>query len=258
MTNREHIVTIAKSYLGTCEGSSNFRDILYFFNSVKPQNYTAKSSDEWCAIFVSACAIQSFGKKDALTYIPLSASCPYLIKLAKAKSIWIESDKYVPDKGDFILYDWEDNGKGDNRGTPNHVGIIEKVTGKTITVIEGNRNEKVKRRKIDVNARFIRGFIHPHYENITNDKVYRKTNNEIVKEVLSGIWGNGETRKTALINAGYDYHTIQKEVSRITKLTNQALEGKYGVGDDRKKSLGADYKIVQWNINRIKEKESEK
>ena len=58
---------------------------------------------------------------------------------------------------------------------------------------------------------------------------------------------------------GYDYTNIQKEVTRISKLTEKTMEGKFGNGKDRVNSLGNDYDIVQWNINRIlKEKENEK
>ena len=85
--NRKRIVNVAKSYIGTVGGSSNHFDILHFFNSVKPQGYTAHKNDPWCSEFVSACAIQTFGKKTAMTYFPLSASCPRMVIEAKAKSI---------------------------------------------------------------------------------------------------------------------------------------------------------------------------
>lgn len=253
--NRKRIVNTAKSYIGTVGGSSNHSDILHFFNSVKPQGYTAKKNDPWCSEFVSACAIQTFGKKDAITYFPLSASCPRMVKEAKAKSIWVEKDSFTPSPGDFILYDWDDSGKGDNTNSPDHVGIVEKVKDGVITVIEGNVSDKCKRRNIKVNGKYIRGFVTPHYERIKN-KSYKKTTNEIVKEVLNGDWGNGATRKKALTSSGYDYNNIQKEVNRISKLTERTLNNEFGVGKERVKALGKDYDLVQWNINRIyKEKE---
>lgn len=254
--NRKRIVNTAKSYIGTVGGSSNHSDILHFFNTVKPQGYTAHKNDPWCSEFVSACVIQTFGKKTAMTYFPLSASCPQMIVEAKAKSIWVEKDSYIPKMGDFILYDWDDKEpKKENKNSPDHVGIVEKVKDGVIIVIEGNVSDKCKRRNVNVNGRYIRGFVTPHYERI-EVKVYHKTDKEIVKEVLAGEWGNGTTRKNALIANGYDYTNIQKEVTRISKLTEKTLEGKFGNGADRVKSLGNDYDIVQWNINRIlKEKE---
>lgn len=249
--NRKRIVNTAKSYIGVVGGSSAHSDILHFFNTVKPQGYSAKKTDPWCAEFASACAIQTFGKKDAISYFPLSASCPRMIVEAKAKGIWIENDSYVPEIGDFILYDWaDDKPKKDNKNLPDHVGIVEKVKDGSITVIEGNYGNKVKRRTIKVNGKYIRGFVTPHYDRI-KVKGYKKTDEEIVKEVLSGEWGNGSIRKNALTASGYDYTNIQKEVTRISKLTEKVLDNKYGVGNDRVKALGKDYYIVQWNVNRI-------
>lgn len=249
--NRKRIINTAKSYLGTVGGSSAHADILYFFNTVKPQGYAAKKNDPWCSEFVSACAIQTFGKKDAISYFPLSASCPRMITEARAKGIWVEKDSFIPETADFILYDWDDKEpKKDNRNTPDHVGIVEKVKDGDITVIEGNCGNKVKRRTLDVNGKYIRGFVTPRYDRI-KVKGYKKTDDEIVKEVLSDDWGTGDERKKALTASGYDYDRIQKEVTRITKLTKKVLDNKCGVGDERVKKLGKDYDIVQWNVNRI-------
>ena len=41
----------------------------------------------------------------------------------------------------------------------------------------------------------------------------KKTNEEIANEVIAGKWGNGADRKNRLINAGYDYSTIQDIVN---------------------------------------------
>ena len=37
----------------------------------------------------------------------------------------------------------------------------------------------------------------------------------LAKEVISGKWGNGETRKKKLEAAGYDYNTVQSTVNAI-------------------------------------------
>lgn len=260
MSARDDIIRVAKSYIGVRGGSVAHRDLLHIFNSVKPYGYTANVNDPWCAEFVSACAIQAFGKKTAKNYFPLSAACSYIIKGAKSKNIWVENDAYIPKKGDWILSDWDDSGNGDNKNSPDHVEIVEKVIGDNIVVIGGNYSNRVKRRTIKVNAKYIRGFVTPKYNEInTGEKVALKSLDEIVKEVLSGEWGNGAIRKNALTAAGYDYQEVQNRVTQITKKTNKALKGDYGTGKDRVIKLGDDYEIVQWNINRIyKEKEGEK
>ena len=42
-----------------------------------------------------------------------------------------------------------------------------------------------------------------------------KTNQELAYEVLNGIWGNGETRKKRLTDAGYDFESVQSIVNSI-------------------------------------------
>lgn len=216
MNSRTAIVRTAKSYLGAEAGSIAHADILHIFNTVKPYGYTAKKSDPWCAEFVSACAIQTFGRKTAIKFFPLSAGCPSMLEKAKNMHIWVESDKYIPDKGDFILYDWQDSGKGDDKGSPDHVGIVERYEAGTIYVIEGNYSNAVKRRKIHIDARYIRGFITPDYDRIRVRK-NEKTNEEIANEVIAGKWGNGAERRQKLTEAGYDYKQIQKLVNKLMK-----------------------------------------
>lgn len=250
MTSRAKIVSVAKSYMGVCGGSSAHADILRYFNSVKPDGYTAHKSDPWCSEFASACAIQAFGKETAKKYFPLSAACTYVINKAEKMNIWVESDKYIPDAGDWILYDWDDNGKGDCTGQPDHVGVVEYYKAGYIHVIEGNCGNKVARRKIRIDGRYIRGFVTPDYDKIKVSSP-KNSSEQVVKDVLSGKYGTGAKRKENLTKAGYNYDQIQKEVNRICKLTNEVLDNKYGTGSTRKKKLGADYDIVQWNVNRV-------
>lgn len=216
MNSRAKIVSVAKSYIGACGGSSAHADILHYFNTVKPMGHTAKKSDPWCAEFVSACAIQAFGKTIAKKYFPLSAACVYIINEAKKKNIWVESDKYIPEAGDWILYDWDDTGKGDNKNKPDHVGIVEYYKAGYIHVIEGNKHDKCARRKVRIDGRYIRGFVTPDYDSIKVKKS-DKTNKEIAKEVIAGKWGNGRERKERLAAAGYDYNKIQSIVNELMK-----------------------------------------
>ena len=42
-----------------------------------------------------------------------------------------------------------------------------------------------------------------------------KTVDELAKEVIKGLWGNGYERKKRLTAAGYDYSTVQKRVNEL-------------------------------------------
>ena len=95
--------------------------------------------------------------------IPTECGCGKHIELFKKLGSWQENDAYVPKPGDYIFYDWQDSGVGDCTGSADHVGIVEKVSGTSITVIEGNYSDSVKRRTISVNGRYIRGYGVPKY-----------------------------------------------------------------------------------------------
>lgn len=86
-----------------------------------------------------------------------------MIELFKGLDCYVENDAHVPSPGDIMFYDWDDNGSGDNKGQSDHVGIVEKISGNTVTVIEGNYNNACKRRTMKVNGRYIRGYGVPKY-----------------------------------------------------------------------------------------------
>ena len=47
--------------------------------------------------------------------------------------------------------------------------------------------------------------------------VEQKTIEELAKEVIKGVWGNGSERKKRLTEAGYDYKEVQMKVNEILK-----------------------------------------
>lgn len=216
--SRSKIVNQAKSWIGCKESDGSHKKIIDLYNK-NTSGYNMTYKDAWCACFASAVAIACGYTK----IIPTSVNCGDLITKFKAMGCWIESDSYTPKAGDYIFYDWDDNGKGDNKGTPDHVGIVEKVSGKTITVIEGNYSDSVKRRKIQVNGRYIRGFGVPRYSEKTasTTTTKKKTVTELAKEVLAGKWGNGSDRKKRLTSAGYDYNAVQKKVNELLSVANK-------------------------------------
>ena len=158
---RSNVVSIMKGWLGWSETNGQFKKIIDTYNNHKPlaRGYKVKYSDEWCATAVSAAFITA-----GLTDIGFTeCSCNRMIALYKAKGRWKENDTYVPKVGDVIMYDWNDNGVGDNVGLADHVGLVTEVNGNKLTIIEGNKNETVAYRSIDINGKFIRGYCVPDY-----------------------------------------------------------------------------------------------
>lgn len=175
----KNIIAQAKAWLGCKESDGSHKKIIDTYNNHKPlaRGYKVKYTDAWCATFVSACAIKC-GYTDI---IPTECGCDEMIKLFKKLNSWVENDSYIPKPGDIIFYDWHDNGIGDNIGAADHVGIVENVINNVIVVIEGNKNNAVERREIQINGRYIRGFGVPKYTSAAVTEL--TTVNDIVWEL---------------------------------------------------------------------------
>lgn len=132
------------------------------YNSINPlpAGYKLKFSDAWCCATISA-VLHDNGYDDLA-----ECSCIRIIEKAKKLGLWIESDSYVPDIGDLILYDWNDTGSGDNMGVPDHIGLIIGLEYNVMEVREGNKDNSIGNRFIAVDSRFIRGFIKVPYSSI--------------------------------------------------------------------------------------------
>ena len=97
--------------------------------------------------------------------------------------------------------------------------------------------------------------------------VDKKSVDAIAKEVIAGKWGNGEARKTALTNAGYNYSEVQNKVNALLngssdlsnkksldEIAKEVIRGDWGNGQDRKDRLtaaGYDYGAVQKRVNEL-------
>ena len=264
---RQKIVSIMQGWIGLKRSDRSHAPIIDTYNGNKPlpRGYAVTYNDAYCATTTSAAAIKA-GYTDI---IPVECSCYYLIEKAKAMGIWQENDAYIPAPGDEVLYDWDDGpnyATTDNRGTPEHVGMVEVVSGSTIKVMEGNMSGGVVgRRNLQINGRYIRGFICPNYASKATEKAPEKSIDEIATEVLAGRWGNNPERKQRLEAAGYNYESVQAAVNQKAKggastkksvaaVAQEVLAGKWGNNPARKKALetaGYDYNAVQTEVNRL-------
>lgn len=202
---RESVVARMIAWEGYDERNGKYKALIDGYNDYLPTavksgtvNYSVKYSDEWCATAASYAYIAC-----GLGYLfPVECSCPRMIALAKKMGIWQENDGYVPDIADAVLYDWDDSGKGDNTGTPDHIGIViavDKSKG-TFVVMEGNKNESVERRTMSIDGKYIRGFITPKF----NDSVPVPAKKEEAKTVAKTyeVSKTGTPNKTTCIKWG--------------------------------------------------------
>lgn len=230
-TMREKVVKLAETYVGSVRGDAKHKEIIDVFNTVKPDGWPMNYTAAWCAAFVSAIAIKVCGKTEAAKLFPLSANCGTIINKAKKMGIWKEDDAYIPAPGDWILYDWDDDGRGEDTTGADHVGIVKGVSGGKITVIEGNLSNKCATRTLAVNGRYIRGFVTPKYPATTSSTTSTKPSTTTTKKpsiavaannVIAGKYGNGEARVAALKKLGF----TSAEIDKIQEKVNQILATK--------------------------------
>ncbi len=211
------IIKQAEAWIGCKASNGTHKKIIDTYNAHKPlaRNYKVKYTDAWCATFVSAVFI----KCGAANMIPLECGCQEMINLMKKKGIWIENENRTPAAGEIIFYDWQDSGSGDNQGWSDHVGIVQKVTGSTIYVIEGNYNNEVKVRQLTVNGKYIRGYGVPKYEaeaaTVNKPVITPVTNIDYAASFDKGLAGTYTT--TANLNMRVGAGTNKAKITVIPK-----------------------------------------
>lgn len=167
---RQSVVNIMRSWLGWSEANGRFRAIIDLYNTQKPlpRGYKLQYDDEWCAATVTAAGIQA-GLEDIIFG---ECSCSRMVELYRTAGRWMEDDAYTPQIGDIVMYRWDDGANyatTDNTSSPNHVGMVAEVNGRVLTIIEGNKGQKVATRSLFVNGRYIRGYCLPDYKSKTEE-----------------------------------------------------------------------------------------
>lgn len=95
------------------------------------------------------------------------------------------------------------------------------------------------------------------------DNVNNSIPDSLITDIINGKYGNGNTRKQAIINMGYNYSDVQKKVNdrlhSVSKthsipdsLIKDIVNGKYGNGNTRKSkitAMGYNYSEVQKKVN---------
>lgn len=211
---RQKVVSIMESWVGWSEANGKFKKIIDIYNAHKPLSYKVKYTDHWCATTVSA----AFIKADLSDIGFKECSCGRMIELYQKAGRWMEKDSYSPKVGDVVMYDWEDSGKGDNTGWPDHVGIVSSVTGKNITVIEGNKSENVGYRNMTVDGKYIRGYCLPDYASkATKETTIKVDPARSYDSMFGGSKGRKYTVTASKLNFRTGANTTKKVIRTLEK-----------------------------------------
>ena len=161
MTQNEainRVLDIARSEIGTREGENNYNKYAGELDYVSGLFYSKMQNQPYCAIYVLYCFHKAFGTDAALkvlcspkpTGIPL---CSTGASYFKNSGRWHTS---YPQVGDIVFFNVN--------GGIDHAGIVEVVSGSTITTIEGNTSDMVARRTHNLYDASIVGYGRPNYE----------------------------------------------------------------------------------------------
>lgn len=134
MEARLAFVAKAARYAGTKEGSAEHKEMIAAYNAAT-SGYDMSKDDPWCAMFLSAIAALLGYEK-----VPLECSCSRMVAKAKSMGIRVEGRGYLPQVGDWPIYDLDLNGAMD------HIGVVADVDGDDVYVLEGNYSDTVKSR----------------------------------------------------------------------------------------------------------------
>ena len=167
-----NVLRIAREELGYLEKASNY-DLDSKTGNPGSNNYTKYARDlweciphfyqgskqgyDWCCVFVDWCIYKACGNdstkaQKAKFYTgPYGAGCQYAAMYYQSANAW----HCDPLPGDQVFFG--------NYGCYKHTGLVEKVDENTITVIEGNSNNCVRRCVYSINDYSILGYGRPDY-----------------------------------------------------------------------------------------------
>ena len=195
------MINTARQYLGINEFQK--KQLMDYYNNAvyplidKDRKYKIQPNDNWCAMFCSVIAHKIGLTKDNF---PFEVSVYYMTRNAKRMGIFT-TDLNKAQVNDLVVYDW----KAD--GTLNHVGILQEIGTDYIKVLEGYYSNTVKVRTVKMPNSEVYGYIKL---NIGNDADIE----QLARDVIKGLYGNGDERKKAL---GKYYNQVQERVKQILK-----------------------------------------
>ena len=173
MSPIDKLIAIAEAELGYLEKKSN-KDLDDKTANAGSANYTkynrdmkawagsAGLNDQWCQNFVDWCFVRAFGLEGAKALIHTFTNyTPTGSNAFKKRNRYVKRGSGKPARGDVIYF------YSTAKGRIGHVGIVTKVSGSTVTTIEGNTSGAstlvangggVRRKSYSLSSSYIDGY----------------------------------------------------------------------------------------------------
>ena len=140
-------------------GGANYTKYAEYLDSFAGFYNGPKNGYAWCDVFVDYLFVKCFGDDIGRRMLcqPLNsagAGCLYSAQYYRGAGRWHQKD---PQPGDQIFFSY-------SSGEYSHTGIVEEVSGSTVTTIEGNTSDQVARKTYDINDWGIVGYGTPDWK----------------------------------------------------------------------------------------------
>ena len=140
-------------------GGSNWTKYAEYLDSFAGFYNGPKNGYPWCDVFYDYLFVKTFGEKLGREMLcqpmkSMGAGCLYSAQYYKDAGRWHRTS---PNPGDQIFFSY-------SSGEYSHTGIVEEVTGNTITTIEGNTSDQVARKTYSINDFGIVGYGTPNWK----------------------------------------------------------------------------------------------
>lgn len=212
-----------QSQLGTRESGNNWNKYAEDPNMTKLLGWKAQNQP-WCNIFCNAGFITVFGLQlgAAMIYQPVgsgSALCRASAQFFRDHGAFVRS----PEPGDIIFFY--------SGGDINHQGIVTRVTGGTVSTVEGNSSDAVSARNYRIGDSNIAGYGRPNWSLAANSPVSHPT---VKPDTASSAQKADESNRVSVMvpvlrmgNIGPAVYAMQSML-----LANKLSLGSYGADGD--------------------------
>lgn len=152
----EDLLQKAESYIGVSEPKGDDYFIAYY-NSLAGTHFDY--SVAWCAIFVTDIArMVGFTSEVIPTFADCDEGKMWFFNRKRYMRSKAHGGSYIPVPGDVVFYS-----SRYTQEDSTHVGYVVSCDGKTLKAIEGNHNDMVAYRTIDLSDAYIIGYGRPQY-----------------------------------------------------------------------------------------------
>lgn len=197
------VVKIAREQLGYTERSDGWTKYGQWYAD-KIAKDQAFANAPWCAMMISYCAEQA-GILDGEIFpntSPQGSSCPSMLKWFEKHGCRYPASE-LPMVGDVVFFSW------DSSKNPDHVGIIDRVSGCTVSEcvirsVEGNIRNTVIPRLIYYTDERVLATVRPKYKT-----TYDEALTTMAQMCIDDFMGSGDERERLL------YDAIQGRVNHL-------------------------------------------